>query len=170
MSDAPSRSSLPLSERVALLVATGFGAGRLPRMPGTVGTAAAMPLWLMLAQLPFWLQALSTLAFAALAVHAAAVAGRHFGQHDDQRIVSDEIAGTLVTMLGVAITPTNIVAGFLLFRLFDITKPWPAGWVDRRMNNALGNVLDDVCAGLYARLGMAGLAWITPWVTGWLRG
>lgn len=156
------RPKLDLADKVAVFVATGFGAGFVPVAPGTAGTLVAIPLHLALARLEPWLQVLSTLAFVVLAVHAANRAHHFFGASDDQRIVSDEIAGYLVTMLLVAPTLKTVVAGFLLFRLLDITKPWPASWFDKKVHNGVGNVMDDVAAAVWGRGLMALLVWVWP--------
>jgi len=150
------------SDRLALAVASGLGSGYSPFASGTAGTLVAIPFFMALARLEPWLQLLSTLAFAAIAVWAAGRAAIYYGESDDGRIVSDEIAGYLVTMALVPAEPKYLVAGFLFFRLFDIAKPWPARYFDRKVHNAFGNVMDDLCAGLYARGCMALLIWFWP--------
>ncbi len=151
-----------LTDRFAIVVASGLGSGYSPFASGTAGTLVAVPFFFALSHLEPWLQVLSTLAFIAIAVFAATRAALYWGASDDGRIVSDEIAGYLVTMALVPAEPKFLVAGFLLFRLFDIVKPWPACWFDERMHNGLGNVMDDVVAGLYARGCMAALVWFWP--------
>jgi len=123
--------------------------GFLPGAPGTWGTIGAIPLFWVLRDLEFGTYLLTTLAFTALAVYAAAHAGRYWGVTDASQIVIDEVAGYLVTM---ALAPGSIwaaLAGFVLFRLFDVLKPWPANLFDR-MKNPFGVVLDDVFAGLWS--------------------
>jgi phosphatidylglycerophosphatase A len=161
---APIAAARPLSfaDRFALVVATGLGSGYSPIASGTAGTVVAIPFFFALARLSPWLQLLSTAAFTAIAVFVAERAALHFGDSDDGHIVSDEIAGYLVTMALLPATPKLLIAGFLLFRFFDITKPWPACWFDRKVHNGFGNVMDDVCAGLYARGCMALLVWLWP--------
>jgi len=105
---------------------------------------------------------LTTLAFVALAVHAANRAGYYFGASDDQHIVSDEIAGYLVTMLLVPVSVKAVIAGFVLFRVLDMTKPWPASYFDKKVHTGFGNVMDDVAAALYGRVGVALLLWLWP--------
>ncbi len=153
---------LTLADRLALAIATGLGAGYSPVASGTAGTLVAIPLYWALAQLPAWQLLLSTVAFIAIAVWAADRAGAYYGASDDGHIVSDEIAGYLITMALVAPTPKALIAGFLFFRLFDIVKPWPASWFDKRMHNGLGNVMDDVAAAVYARIGVGLLVWLWP--------
>ncbi|MGC4123109.1 MAG: phosphatidylglycerophosphatase A [Myxococcales bacterium] len=156
------RPKLDLADKVAVFIATGFGAGYVPLAPGTMGTLVAIPLHLALVRLDPWLQVLTTVAFVGLAVHAANRAHHYFGASDDQHIVSDEIAGYLVTMLLVAPTLKTVIAGFLLFRLLDITKPWPASYFDKKVHNGFGNVMDDVAAAGWGRALMALLVWLWP--------
>ncbi len=93
---------------------------------------------------------MATLALFLLGVWACAKTGRELGVHDHPAIVWDEVVGYLITMTGA---PTNwqwLLGGFLLFRLFDILKPWPVRWFDRRVAGGLGVMADDVVAGLMA--------------------
>jgi len=156
------RPQIGLADRVAVVIATGFGAGYVPVAPGTAGTVVAIPLFLALARLDPWLQVLSTLAFVGLAVYAATRAALYFGASDAQQIVSDEIAGYLVTMLLVPPTLKTVIAGFLVFRALDILKPWPASWFDKKVHTGVGNVMDDVAAALWGRGLMALLVWLWP--------
>jgi len=155
-------AAAPLADRFALVVASGLGSGYSPFASGTAGTLVAIPFFLALSQLAPALQLLSSAAFVAIAVWAAGRAAVYWGDSDDGRIVSDEIAGYLVTMALVPPEPKFLVAGFLLFRLFDITKPWPASYFDKKVHNGFGNVMDDVCAGLFARGCMALLVHFWP--------
>jgi len=135
---------------VATVVATFFGAGYFPRMPGTAGAAAAIPLaWLLDRSGPptYWL---ALIAVVGLGIWAADVYDEAWGTHDAQVIVVDEAAGILVTLALVPRSPANLLLGFLLFRLFDIWKPWPVRWADRRVGGGLGSMLDDLLAGCYA--------------------
>jgi len=134
------------------LLACGFGSGLMPQAPGTYGTALAIPLYLLLVPLPLtgYLAVLALLTL--LGIWACDRAARDFGVHDHQSIVWDEVLGYLVTM---ALAPPGwlaIVAGFVLFRFFDIIKPWPIRQVDRRVEGGFGIVLDDLLAGVYAGL------------------
>jgi phosphatidylglycerophosphatase A len=96
-----------------------------------------------------WLAA-GAVALVGVGIWAAQAAERYYGTHDSPHIVVDEIAGQLITALPVACTWPNLVVAFGFFRLFDSLKPWPAGWVDRRVGGGLGVVLDDVVAGVQA--------------------
>jgi phosphatidylglycerophosphatase A len=124
--------------------------GFVPLAPGTVGTLGAIPLFWALRGLPLGLYLLTLVAFIALAVYAASAAGRYWKVVDASPIVIDEVAGYLVTMALVPWSWGTAVAGFLLFRLFDVVKPWPASWFDRSVKSGLGVVMDDVAAGVWA--------------------
>jgi phosphatidylglycerophosphatase A len=123
--------------------------GYAPVAPGTFGTLGAIPLWWALARLPLAWYVVATVAFAALAVVAAHHAGRHWGIADASPIVIDEVAGYLVTMIGAPVSWPAALGGFLLFRVFDVLKPWPASALDR-VKNGFGVAMDDVAAGVYA--------------------
>lgn len=133
-----------------LLLAFGFGAGLTPRAPGTVGTLVAIPIYLLLARLPVSAYLLSVMLISLAGVWICREASRRLGVHDHPGIVWDEIAGFLVTMLPVAPDWIWIAVGFGLFRLFDIWKPWPISWVDRRLSGGTGIMLDDLLAGALA--------------------
>ncbi len=137
-------------KRFILLLATNGGLGYFPRAPGTIGTLAGLPVYALLSRLSTPLYLLTWLALLALACWAATHAGRIFGVIDDRRIVIDELVGYLVAVAFVPFSWTAAIAGFFLFRFFDIVKIWPASWFDRRMKNGVGVVLDDVAAGIYA--------------------
>jgi phosphatidylglycerophosphatase A len=148
--------------RVALIIATGFGAGLTPLAPGTAGTVVGLLFYRAIALMAPWLQLLTIATFTAIAIWAADHAGRHFGHADDPRIVSDEIAGLLVTLALVPVSLKAMIAGFVLFRIFDELKPWPASYFDRKVKNGLGNVMDDVFAGIYGRGCIALVLWLWP--------
>ncbi|AJF05767.1 phosphatidylglycerophosphatase A family protein [Geoalkalibacter subterraneus] len=137
-------------KRFILLLATNGGLGYFPRAPGTIGTLAGIPVYALLSRLSTPLYLLTWLALLALACWTATHAGRIFGVIDDRRIVIDELVGYLVAVVFVPFSWTAAIAGFFLFRFFDIAKIWPASWFDRRMKNGVGVVLDDVAAGIYA--------------------
>ncbi|MDQ2694867.1 MAG: phosphatidylglycerophosphatase A [Pseudomonadota bacterium] len=140
-------------------LAFGFGAGLAPRAPGTAGTMAAIPLYLCLAPLPLMPYLLITALLFAVGVYVCDRTSRDLGVHDHGGIVWDEIVGFLVTMAALPAQWPWIVAGFVLFRAFDIVKPWPIRWVDRRVTGGFGIMADDLLAGVYAWLALQGLAW-----------
>ena len=134
----------------ATVIATFFGAGFVPRAPGTAGAAAAIPLALLLDRLGTPSYFLALCAIVCLGIWAADVYDEAWGTHDAQHIVVDEAAGTLLTLALVPRTPANLLLGFLLFRLFDIWKPWPVRWADRHVGGGFGSMFDDLLAGCYA--------------------
>jgi phosphatidylglycerophosphatase A len=140
-------------------LALGFGSGMAPLAPGTAGTVVAIPLYLLmqpLALMPYLaVVALLFLGGIALCAHTA----NRLGVHDHPGIVWDEIVGYLVTM---AFAPAGwqwVVAGFVLFRLFDIVKPWPIRWCDRKVQGGFGIMLDDLIAGVFAAAVLQGLVY-----------
>jgi len=138
----------------------GFGSGLAPFAPGTFGTLAAVPLYLLLREgvsLPAYLLLVGLLSLAG--VWLCGVTARALGLHDHPAIVWDEIAGYLLTMAAAPAGWGWVVTGFLLFRLFDILKPWPIRRIDRGVGGGVGIMLDDLLAALYAWLVLQGLAY-----------
>jgi phosphatidylglycerophosphatase A len=133
----------------AKFIATAFGAGYVPVAPGTAGTAVAVPIAWLVAGLPVWQFILFAIVVTGIAIWAADAADRAWGTHDCQKIVIDEVAGYLVTMIPADrhSWPALLVA-FVLFRILDSTKPWPVRWLERRLPGGWGVVLDDVGAGV----------------------
>ena len=133
------------------LVALGFGTGLAPRAPGTAGSLLALlPAWWCFT-LPMPWRVAIVVAVAALGVWICGASARRLGVHDHSAIVFDEIAGLLATSLA---TPARSVfwfaLTFVLFRIFDIAKPWPIREVDHRMRGGAGIMLDDLMAAVYA--------------------
>ena len=140
--------------RFVILFATWGGTGYSPVASGTVGTLAAIPFYLLYCRLPLPLYLATLVPFFFLASWAAGRAEEIFGKKDAGQIVIDEVLGYLVTMAGVSLSWTSVVAGFFLFRFFDIVKIEPARWCDQRLKNGYGVVLDDVVAGIYAAIAL----------------
>lgn len=155
------RNSTPSSvwRNPAHFLAFGLGSGAAPVAPGTFGTLAAIPLYLLLAPLPLWGYLLAVLAVSLLGIWLCDRTSRDLGVHDHPGIVWDEFAGYLVTMIAAPPGWLWIVVGFILFRLFDILKPWPIRWIDRRVHGGFGIMLDDLLAGVFAALALQALAW-----------
>ena len=131
-------------------IAIGFGSGLAPKAPGTFGTLVAVPLYLLMNELLMW-QYLAVVALATgIGIWICGVAARQMGVHDDPSIVWDEIVGFLITMIAVPPGWIWIVVGFVLFRFFDIAKPWPIRVIDRRVSGGMGIMMDDVLAGVFA--------------------
>lgn len=139
-----------------LLLAFGFGSGLAPKAPGTFGTIAAIPLWLLLAQLPLLTAVLIVALSAVVGVAICGRAADKLGVHDHGGIVWDEFVGFWVTMAFLPLNYVTIGLGFILFRIFDIYKPWPISWLDKHVGGGLGIMIDDIVAGLAA----GGCAWL----------
>jgi phosphatidylglycerophosphatase A len=135
--------------RFILFLSSNAGLGYSPVAPGTVGTLAGIPAFWLLASLPPFLYALTWLGLLFLSFWVAGAAGKIYGVVDDGRIVIDELVGYLATVAFLPFSWTAAIAGFFLFRFFDITKIPPARWFDRQVKNGYGVVLDDVVAGIY---------------------
>ena len=138
-------------------LASGFGSGLSPVAPGTAGSAAALLPWLALRELPLPIFATVLVLAFALGVWASNIMIAKLHIEDPGVIVWDEFVGqwiALAPLLWFARGWPWIIAGFVLFRLFDIWKPWPVSWADRRIKGGLGVMLDDVIAGIYAAIGL----------------
>jgi len=135
-----------------LFLAFGFGSGLARKAPGTLGTLAAVPVYWLFSQAGTTIYSVLTLVVVISGVWICDQAAKKLGEHDFGGIVWDEIAGLLITMALVPFSWQALVAGFLLFRLFDIVKPWPIRWADRRVQGGFGIMLDDVLAGVIAGL------------------
>jgi phosphatidylglycerophosphatase A len=138
------------------LFATWGGSGFSPIASGTAGTIAAIPFYLLLSSFPLSLYLVTLTAFFFLACWISGRAEVIFNEQDSGKIVIDEVVGYLVTMTAMPVDWRYIVAGFFLFRFFDIVKLPPARWFDRKVKNGYGVVLDDVAAGVHA--------WIVLWL------
>lgn len=134
---------------IAKLIATVFYVGLIPIAPGTFGTIAAIPLFYALSFTPLYLYLAITVLIILISVWASGVAEEIFGKTDPGEVVADEVCGYLVTMILVPVTLGNIFFGFLLFRLFDIAKPYPIRKFER-LPGGWGIVMDDVMAGVYS--------------------
>jgi len=134
------------------LLSFGFGSGLSPYAPGTAGTVAAIPVYLLLSMLNPTVYLLATLVSVVLGIYLCGRTSRALGVHDHAAIVWDEFAGFFITMLFAPVSFTTVILGFCLFRIFDIFKPWPASVIDTRIKGGLGVMLDDVIAGIYAML------------------
>jgi phosphatidylglycerophosphatase A len=140
--------------RLALLLATWWGVGYCPRVPGTAGTLAAIPFFLLLSLLPLPAYLACVLAIGLIACWAAGEAEHIFQEKDSRRIVIDEVVGFFITMTALPITSPYLIGGFCLFRFFDILKPPPIRLIERKVPGGYGVVLDDVLAGIYAQISL----------------
>lgn len=143
----------------SLCLVTGFGIGLLPIAPGTYGSILGMALFLALAHLYlslFWL-ILIVLMLYFVSYFAVQSALRIIEKPDPGEIVIDEVLGMMLVMMVVPPDPKWALLAFILFRIFDILKPWPINQVDRKLKNALGVILDDVLAAVYSGIIIVGI-------------
>ena len=132
--------------------ASGLGLGYSPVAPGTAGSLLGIPLFLLISSFSWPLYLLTAVAFSCLAMVISDHAERLFNEKDCPRIVIDEIAGMLFTFFLISPTILHIVLGFLLFRFFDIVKPFPVNWLQNNLPGGIGVVADDIAAGVYANI------------------
>ncbi len=140
------------------LLSLGLGSGLSPWAPGTAGSLLGVALYLLLRPLPLPVYMLLTTTAIAVGIWACGRTARALGVHDAGVIVWDEVAGVLVAMTLAPADWRWTVGGFLLFRFFDIVKPWPIRLIDRRVHGGAGIMLDDVLAGIYTLLALLGLS------------
>jgi len=159
----PGETSLPNSELRARVLrdpvhwlAFGLGAGLLPAAPGTWGSLLAIPLWWYMPALGLPELIVGLAAFVLAATWICGASARRLGIHDHGGIVLDEVFGMFLVLLVTPRIPAWILAAFLLFRLFDIWKPWPIRDLDHSVHGGVGIMLDDVLAAAYA----AALVWV----------
>jgi phosphatidylglycerophosphatase A len=131
-------------------LAFGFGSGLAPKAPGTFGTLAAVPLYWLVSDLGLPLYTAFILVTAAVGIWICEAASRQLGVHDHPGIVWDEFVGYWITLWALPADWTWMVAGFVVFRIFDIAKPWPIGMLDKRVRGGFGIMVDDVIAGVMA--------------------
>ena len=138
--------------KLAYVLATWFGCGRVPLAPGTAGTLGAVPLYLLLRPAGPAAVGLAALVLTAVGVWAASVVVADSGKKDPQQVVIDEVAGVLVTFTAASPNWQGTCAGIVLFRIFDQFKPWPARDFERKLRGGWGVVMDDIAAGLWGAL------------------
>ena len=142
------------------LLATGFGSGLAKYVPGTMGTLAAVPLYLLLAQLPFSWYLVVVFMAALIGIKICTITSNDMQVHDHGSIVWDEFVGFWITM---AIAPEAtwqwVLTGFILFRFFDMVKPWPISWLDKHVEGGFGIMVDDVLAGFMAMIALWGVGY-----------
>lgn len=141
---------IPFYDKAIIFIATGGLIGFAPVAPGTFGSLAALPLCLWLAYLKIPAVIVFTIGLILISVWIAHQAEQLVGTNDPKQVVIDEICGMVVAFIGVPFHPLSAMWGFILFRVFDILKPFPIRWVDSRMTGGWGIVMDDVVAGLFA--------------------
>jgi phosphatidylglycerophosphatase A len=151
MKNTDNKPAFDLRQPVQFL-ALGFGSGLAPKAPGTFGTLAAIPLFLLLTMLmptplPY---AIAVIVMGLAGIYICGKAADDVGVHDHPAIVWDEFVGFFITMFMVPVSWQSILVGFILFRIFDIFKPWPISFIDKNMTGGAGIMFDDVLAGFFA--------------------
>jgi len=141
-----------LKEKSVMFLATGCFTGNIPFAPGTFGTMLGLPLCFLLSKIELPITIIGTLLFISFAIWIAHAAMRILKKNDPGCIVIDEIAGLMVTLGGIHFTIISAAAGFLIFRFFDILKPFPIRFLERNLSGGFGVVMDDVAAGIYGNL------------------
>ena len=131
-------------------LALGFGSGLAPKAPGTFGTLAAIPVFLLLAMLSPLFYFFMVILLSVVGVYICGKAAEAVNVHDHPAIVWDEFVGYFITMFMVPLSWQSVAVGFILFRLFDILKPWPISFIDKKMTGGFGIMLDDILAGAFA--------------------
>ncbi len=149
-----------LVKRPACFLALGFGSGLSPKAPGTMGTLAAIPFYLLMQQLGLSFYLLIVLISFVAGIWLCQRASDWLQEDDASPIVWDEFVGFWVTMIAAPAGWLWIVLGFVLFRFFDIIKPWPVSVADKKLHGGLGVMLDDVLAGTYAAVVLQLLAFV----------
>ncbi|MFQ3250794.1 MAG: phosphatidylglycerophosphatase A [Glaciecola sp.] len=156
-----------LRQRVSMknpihFLALGFGSGLVPLMPGTFGSLAAVPIIYAMSFLSFELFIAITLFSFFIGIYLCGRTARDMKMHDHGSIVWDEVAGMMVTFIAIPINPLSLLLGFLLFRFFDILKPWPIRVFDKRVHGGFGIMIDDIVAGVMACACLHGLFHLLP--------
>jgi phosphatidylglycerophosphatase A len=141
-------------------LAFGFGAGLVPYAPGTAGTVGAIPIIIALNGVPVLVYLSIAASMLLVGLWICGRASVALGVHDHSGIVWDEIVGYLCAMAAAPVGWRGLFGGFVLFRVFDILKPWPANLVDRRLGGGAGIMLDDTVAGIYSLLAIQAIAWL----------
>lgn len=141
----------------AIWLATWFGCGLMRPAPGTWGTLGGLPVGILIYAVGGWVALSAAIILISVAGYWAA--GRfeaQTGEHDNGAIVIDEVAGVWIALIPAALNIPYVIAAFLLFRFFDILKPWPVSWADKKLPGALGVMADDIIAGIFAALVIVG--------------
>lgn len=150
------KSPPPVPEKIwqdpRYFIAFGLGSGAMPVAPGTFGTLMAIPFYLLLQPLPWYAYLIFVIIFIILSAWLSDYVSRAIKVHDHPGMNIDEFAGFFVTMINAPLGFEWILLGFLLFRIFDIWKPWPIRYLDENVHGGFGMLLDDVVAGIFSMI------------------
>jgi phosphatidylglycerophosphatase A len=148
-------------EKAVLFLATGFYVGNIPPAPGTLGSLIGLALCFLLAGIQLPPAIILAVLFIGFAVWIAHAAEKTLKKKDPGCIVIDEVAGMVVTLIGLPFNLTTAVIGFIIFRILDILKPFPIRTLDKRLAGGIGIVADDVVAGIFANIILRVLLYIS---------
>ena len=143
---------MTMRRKVILFLSSGCGLGYMPFAPGTFGSLAGLPLAWLMAQLPLAVALIMLAVLITASIWIAGLAEKMLRQKDPGLIVIDEISGMLVALIGLPFTVLNMIMGFVLFRILDITKPVPIRTLERRLTGGTGIVMDDLAAGFMVNI------------------
>ncbi len=141
-----------MGKKIIIFIATGAYLGLSPKAPGTVGTLAGVLIAFIEAGTGLAVHGAVLVLVTLVSIFAAGRAATILGTKDPSKVVCDEIAGYLMAFFLIPFTPFNAILVFILFRIFDIVKPYPVSLIDRRLPGGAGIVLDDTAAGIYANI------------------
>lgn len=150
------RAKVKLSHPVHFL-GFGFGAGLTPFMPGTMGSLAAVPIIFAMSYLPLWGFVAITLLSVLVGIPICQKVSDDLAVHDHGAIVWDEIAGMMIVFIAIPMSWHALLLGFVLFRIFDIWKPWPISYFDKNVHGGWGIMVDDIIAGTFALFMLHGI-------------
>lgn len=141
-----------MKKRIIDFLATGAYVGYTPKMPGTAGTLWGIPIVYILSCYGQYEYAIATVVFFVFASIISGASEKDFGGKDPSKVIIDEILGFMVAFFLIPFTLINVIIVFLLFRFFDILKPFPISYLDKRVRGGVGIVLDDAVAGIFANI------------------
>lgn len=144
-----------MNKKILVLLATFFNIGKISKAPGTMATVATIPFFILMTgvlKLQSITYMMTVIVVCLVGIFAAQAYESESVEHDAKEIVIDEVAGFLITMTLVPCTWKGILAGFILFRIFDIFKPWPISYLDRKVKGGTGVMVDDIAAGMFANI------------------
>ena len=140
------------------LIATWFGVGLMRPAPGTWGTLAALPFAILIKMAGGWIALLAAILIVSFIGYKVSEQWCALTKEKDApQIVVDEVAGMWITLLAAPLTDMTVLCGFVLFRFFDILKPWPVSWCDQKLPGGYGVMADDIAAGIFAGIAVWGL-------------
>jgi phosphatidylglycerophosphatase A len=139
-------------QKLIIFFSTGLYAGKMPVAPGTWGALVALPFYWLLSHISFFFQVLALFPLLGISIWLASEASRIMGDKDPSSVVIDEIIGMLIALTGAPFSSFYIIWAFVLFRIFDIFKPFPIKTVEKKMPGGWGIVMDDVLAGIFANI------------------